>query len=71
MEKHEGYFYWGVLLGAAAAAFAGCVILARSFKESPASGGSPRVAPKGRTRPAPARAKTGAKRPARRPTAKK
>jgi hypothetical protein len=64
MEKHEGYFFWGVLLGAAAAAIAGCVILARSFKGSPAGGGSPRVAPRGGTRPVSARARTGAQRPA-------
>jgi hypothetical protein len=32
MDKHEGGFFWGVLLGAAAVAIAGGVILARSCR---------------------------------------
>jgi hypothetical protein len=40
MAKHEGGFFWGVLLGAAAAAIAGAVAVARSFRSSKDGGRS-------------------------------
>lgn len=57
MAKHEGGFFWGVLLGAIAAAIAGCVALSRSFRGTPVSNGSPAKAPRSARPP-----KTGARR---------
>jgi len=57
MAKHEGGFFWGVLLGAITAAIAGCVALSRSFRGTPAGGGSPKSAPLSARKP-----KTGARR---------
>ncbi len=61
MAKHEGGFFWGVLLGAITAAIAGCVVLSRSFKSTPVSSGSPKRVPVRARKP-----KTGVVRQARR-----
>lgn len=49
MAKHEGGFFWGVLLGAVAAAIAGSVILSRSCQTFMASGATGKMTPQ-RTR---------------------
>ncbi|HOW43778.1 MAG TPA: hypothetical protein PK919_01265 [Candidatus Aminicenantes bacterium] len=40
MDVDSKNFYWGILLGAAAAALAGAVALTRSFRSSPLTGGA-------------------------------
>ena len=58
MAKHEGGFFWGVLLGAITAAIAGCVALSRSFRTTPAGSGAVKSAAPGARKP-----KTGVVRP--------
>lgn len=53
MAKHEDGFFWGVLLGAAAAAIAGAVALARSFRSSKDGGRSWAGRPQDKDEPAP------------------
>ena len=62
MAKHEGVFFWGVLLGAITTAIAGCVALSRSFRSTPAASGAAK-----RAAPGPRKPKTGAARQVRRP----
>ena len=59
MAKHEDGFFWGVLLGVAAVAITGCVILSRSFRSSQAGSVSLKVVPKSKNKPGPGRGKTG------------
>lgn len=40
MDFEKKNFFWGMLLGAAVAALAGAVALARSFRSSPLAGGA-------------------------------
>jgi gas vesicle protein len=40
MAKNEGGFFWGVLLGAIAAAIAGCLVLTRSSRTFPIGAGT-------------------------------
>jgi hypothetical protein len=67
-EKNNGYFFWGMVLGAAAAAIAGCVALARSFK-TVATPAAP--AGRGKARPKPVAGRSGATRRVRRVAAAK
>ncbi len=68
MNKHEGGFFWGVLLGAATVAIAGCVILAGLSRCGAAGIDSWDDLPKGKGKPAAGRAKAVKKR---RPAARK
>jgi hypothetical protein len=62
MEKHEGGFFWGVLLGATAVAIAGCVVLCRSFRCCADGIDSWDDLPQGKGKPTSGRGKAGAKR---------
>lgn len=68
MDKHEGSFFWGVLLGAVAMAIAGGVIVARSFRNYSVGIDSWDDLPQGKAKPATGRAKAVRKR---KPAAKK
>jgi len=71
MAKHEGYFFWGAVLGAVTAAIAGCVMLAKSFRSSPAGSDFPKVLPRSKRKSQPNSGKTGTVRRVRRVSAKK
>lgn len=43
MDVENKHFFWGMLLGAAVAALAGAVALARSFHTSPLAGGAAEI----------------------------
>jgi hypothetical protein len=68
MDKHEGGFFWGVLLGAVTVAIAGCVVLCRSFRCGAVGIDSWDDLPKGKGKPA---VKPGKAVRKRRPVAKK
>ncbi len=71
MAKINGGFFWGVLLGAAAAALAGAVAMTRCFRTSRDGGGSWTGPAKGGKKPAPGRGKGGNAGRTRRAAAKK
>jgi|WetSurMetagenome_2_1015567.scaffolds.fasta_scaffold152501_3 hypothetical protein len=62
MDKHEGSFFWGVLLGAVTMAIAGGLMLARSCRSYSVGIDSWEDLPKKKTRPAAKPGKAGKKR---------
>ncbi len=71
MAKTSGGFFWGVLLGAAAAAIAGAVALTRGFRTFMYGGGSRQSPARGGEKTGPGRGKGGNAGSARRAAARK